>query len=77
MTILVDDLIDQVRAQTDENNTEDISNAQLIKTLNRAQRHAANILARKFEDMLWTSATVTTTAGTRAYDIPSGAFAST
>lgn len=76
MAILVDDLISQVRDQTDEANTDDITDAQIIKTLNRAQRHASNILARKFEDMMWTSTTVTTTGGTREYDIPSDAYGS-
>lgn len=76
MAIIVDDLISQVRAQADEDNTEDITDAQIIQALNRAQRHACNILARKFEDMMWENTTVTSTAGTRAYDIPSDAFGS-
>lgn len=76
MSILVDDMISQVRDQTDESNTDDVTDAQIIKTLNRAQRHATNILARKFQDMMWDNTTVTTTAGTREYDIPSDAYAS-
>ncbi len=76
MGILVDDMITQVRSQTDESNTDDVTDAQIIRSLNRAQRHATNILTRKFEDMLWETTTVTTTAGTRNYDIPSGAYAS-
>lgn len=74
--ILVDDLIDQVRDQTDEANTDDVTDAQIIKTLNRAQRHASNILARRFEEMMWDSTTVTSTGGTRDYDIPADAYAS-
>jgi hypothetical protein len=69
-------MVDQVRSQTDESNTDDVTDAQIIKALNRAQRHAANILARKFEEMMWESSEVTTVAGTREYDIPSDAFAS-
>jgi len=75
MTILVDDMVDQVRAQTDENNTDDVTSAQILQTLNRAQRHAATLLARRFEEMMWDSTTVTTTAGTRTYDIPAAAYA--
>lgn len=76
MSILVDEMILQVRSQTDETNTDDVTDAQIIRALNRGQRHAANILARRFEDMMWDSTTVTTTAGTREYDIPIAAFAS-
>lgn len=76
MSILVDDLIAQVREQTDENNTEDIKDSQVIKSLNRAQRHASNILARKFEDMMWETSEVTTVGGVRELDIPSEAYAS-
>lgn len=76
MSILVDDMLLQVRSQTDEANTEDITDAQIIRSLNRAQRKASNIIARKYEEMQWESTTVTTTAGTREYDIPSEAFGS-
>jgi hypothetical protein len=76
MSILVDTLIAQVREQTDENNTDDVKDNQIIRALNRAQRQATNILARRFEDMMWDSTTVTTTGGTNEYDIPSAAFAS-
>lgn len=76
MSILVNDLIDQVRSQTEEENTDNITDAQILLSLNRAQRHAANILSRRFEDMMWDSTTVTTTGGTREYDIPLDAYAS-
>lgn len=74
--ILVDDLIAQVRSQADEANADDITDAQILQALNRAQRHTANIVARKYEEMMWDTTTVTTTAGTREYDIPSEAFGS-
>lgn len=74
MSILVDDMLLQVRAQTDENNTDDVTDAQIIRSLNRGQRTAANILARKFEDMMWESSDITTVAGTSTYDIPSDAY---
>jgi hypothetical protein len=76
MSILVDDLILQVRSQTDEANDDDVTDPQIIRALNRAQRHASNILARKFEEIMWDSTTVTTTGGTREYDIPTASFGS-
>jgi hypothetical protein len=76
MSITVDSLIDQVRQQADESNTEDITDAHIVAALNRSQRHAANILARKFEDLMWEETTFTTTAGTRNYTIPDEAFGS-
>ena len=76
MAILSDDMVTQVRSQTDESNTDDVTDAQVLRALNRAQRHASNMLARRFEDMMWESTTVSTTGGTRAYEIPSGAYGS-
>lgn len=75
-SIITDDLIQQVRSQTDESNTDDVTDGQIIQDLNRAQRSAANILARKFQDMMWESTTATSTGGTREYDIPDDAFGS-
>lgn len=74
MAILVDSMISQVRDQTDESNTDDVTDAQITKSLNRAQRHATNILARRFEEMMWDSTTVTTSGGVREYDIPVAAL---
>ena len=75
MTILVDDLIEQIRDQIDEDDEDNISDSQIIRVMNSAQRQGANILSRKFEDMLWES-TSTTTDGTSDLDIPTGAYGS-
>lgn len=69
----VDDLVNQVRDQLDEANTEDVSNTDILQSLNRAQRKAANILARRYPDFFIASTDVTTTA-TDTYDVPEAAF---
>ena len=75
MTILVDDMLESVRAQTDEGNTEDIIDSDILLALNRGQRNAANILARRFEEMMWESTEMTSVSGQRNYSIPSDAYA--
>jgi hypothetical protein len=69
----VDDLVEQVRQQTDESNTAYIEDADIIKALDRAQRNAMNIISRKFPDMFYESEDITTVAGQYDYDIPRAA----
>mgnify|MGYP005818252561 CR=1 FL=1 len=76
MTILVDDLLSQVRSQTDEDNTEDITDAQILQALNRGQRNASNILARRLESMMWESTEITSVSGQRNYSTPADAYGS-
>ncbi len=76
MSILVDSLIEQVRSQTDEANTDDITDTEILASLNRAQRHTANIISRRFPEMLWESTTFTTVGGQRNYPIPTEVYAS-
>lgn len=70
----VRDLLDQVRAQLDEANTEDVSDSDILACLNRGQRKATNILSRRYPDMLVGSPTEVTTTATDVYDLPEGAF---
>lgn len=70
----VDQLVEEVRSQLDETNVENVSDEQIVAALNRAQRKAANIVGRKFDEMFWESTTITTTGGQREYDIPVEAF---
>ena len=74
MSESVNDLLDQLRAQLDESNPDNITDAQLLQTLNRAQRAATNIVARKYESLFWSSTTTTTVGGQQEYDIPTDAF---
>ena len=65
MILTVDQLIDQVRAQSDEFNEDNLTDAHISDLLNRGQRKAANIIARKFDSLFLESTTISTTAGTR------------
>lgn len=68
------DLLAQVRAQIDEANTETVTDSDLYAALNRAQRKAANILVKHYEDMFLTFTTQQSTGGQDTYDIPANAF---
>src|SRR3990167_2882955 len=70
----VDDLIDETRSQLDETNVDNVTPAQILAALNRAQRKAANIVSRQYDEMFWESKTITTTAGQRDYELPPEAF---
>lgn len=74
MSFTVADLIDQTRTQLDESDTTNISDTHIIQALNRAQRKAANITARKYDSLFWETTQITTVAGQREYDIPSKAY---
>lgn len=68
--ILVDNLIDQVRDQTDEASTTNLTDADIVQALNRAQRRGVNILARYYPDPYIDEAPFTLTGGTTEYDMP-------
>lgn len=73
--ITVQDLIDEVRSQLDEDNTESIDDtADILPALNRGQDYACNILARHYEEPMLTHTTVTAVGGQEEYDIPEDAF---
>ena len=75
MSLDVDEIITEVRNQLDEQNTEDISDADILSALNRGQRKATNIITRKYDSLfLMADETTTTVSGTQAYDIPAKAF---
>jgi hypothetical protein len=66
----VDELVSQIRQQTDEANTTDLSDSEIIQVLDRAQRNAINIITRRFPDLFYTSTDLTTVSGQYDYDIP-------
>lgn len=72
----VDDLVSQVRQQTDEANTVDLNDSEIIQVLDRAQRNAINIITRRFPDLFYTFADITTVGGQYDYDIPKAAVGS-
>ena len=71
--LTVDNLISQIRSQSDEFNTDNATSGQILEILNRAQRKVTNIAARKYDSMFLQLATQTTSAGTALYDIPAKA----
>jgi len=75
MTLNVSEMITEVRNQLDEVNTLNVTDAKILAALNRGQRKAVNIIARKYDDLLLNYDTSTTTsAGVSEYTIPVAAY---
>lgn len=71
----VQDLVDQVRSQIDEDNTAHIRTIDdILPALNRAQDHAAEILARHYPDPLIKDYSFSLVAGQDSYIIPEDAM---
>jgi hypothetical protein len=72
---IVDDIIQMVRSQLDETNTETIDDERdILPALNRAQDVAANLLAHHYETPLLKYVAVTLNTATAEYDIPEDAL---
>lgn len=69
MATTVDELVQSVRDATDETNVTYLTDAQILKALDRAQRNATNIISRKYPDLFTKPVDITTT-GVYDYDIP-------
>ena len=72
--VTVTNLIDQVRDQTDELSTVNLSDADILQALNRAQLHAVSILSKHYPDPYMDEQTLTLTSGTQEYDMPEDLF---
>jgi len=76
----VDDLIQLVREDVDESNVADITDAFILKKLNRAQRRAVNRVVKRYDELFLTEtgtdarADVTTVADQIEYDLPSDIY---
>lgn len=71
----VESLVDEIRQQLDEDNTDSIdTNADILPALNRAQKYAFDILARKYPEPLLRYTTLTLTANVAEYPIPEDVF---
>lgn len=71
----VDDLVSQIRSQTDEQNRDALdTEADILPTLNRAQDFAFDILARKYPEPLLQYETLDLIGGTAEYDMPEDIF---
>lgn len=67
------ELITSVRDNTDEDEIADISDARILRALNRGARNLYNIVAKKF-DQVYMESTPATTDGTNELDIPDDAY---
>lgn len=77
MSILytVQNLVDEIRQQLDEDNTDSIdTDKDILPALNRAQKYAFDILARKYPEPLLKYETLTLTGNQAEYDMPEGVF---
>lgn len=71
----VQNLVDEVRAQLDEQNQDSVSTtADIIPALNRAQDYAFDIYARKYPEPILAYATLPLISHQAEYDIPEDVF---
>lgn len=74
--MLVDQLIQECRDGTDEDETSDLSDAKILRALNRAQLKLVRLATRKYPAMLRRES-ITEGVSTRAVDLPEDAYAFT
>jgi len=72
----VDELLQQVREQLDEFNTDTVDDAQILNALNRGHRKASNVTSRRLDEaLLTTTDTTTNSTDLDTYDMPKDIFA--
>ena len=71
---LASEMIESVRDGLDEFNIDSIKEPQILKALNRAQRSAVNIIARKYEDAFLEEIEYTADGETKEVPIPEACF---
>lgn len=71
--MLVNDMLNEVRALSDENNTTDVSDADIISSLNRGMQKLVRIAVKRYEPMFLKETTITTFSGREA-TIPEAAY---
>ena len=74
MSYTTDDLIRQVRSQTREKNTNDVSDATILDALNRGQDYAFDIMAKNYPDPMITKADDVTVDSNNEIDIYETSF---
>lgn len=71
----VQNLVDEIRQQLDEDNTDSIDDQKdILPALNRAQKYAFDILARKYPEPLLRYTTLELEGNVPEYDMPSDVF---
>lgn len=73
-TMNVQELVDQVRSQLDEFNEASITDQHVLDALNRAQKAATRITARRLDTIFLATQELTTIGGQREYDMPDDVF---
>lgn len=71
----VDDLVDLVRDDCDESNVVDLTPADILQKLNRAQRKGVLQIIKNYDSLFLTSRDITTTSGTSDYAWPIDVYA--
>jgi hypothetical protein len=71
----VDDLIDRVRDDVDEDNVVDLSSADILQKLNRAQRKGVLKIIKNYDSLFLTTRDVTTESGVSDYDWATNVYA--
>jgi hypothetical protein len=76
MTLLytVDSLIEEVREQIDEENTDSVTTANILNVLNRGHKYAFDVYARRYPTPILRKDTLTLTSGETEYDLPEDIF---
>ena len=69
------DLIADVRRQLDEYNTDAVDDPQIMAALNRAQRHALNIIAKQYDDFALAYKSVSVSSGDTTFTVPEEVYA--
>lgn len=71
----VDNIVDEIRAQLDEQNVDSVSTTgDILPSLNRGQLYAFDILARKYPDPILQHTVLPLVAAQAEYDIPENIF---
>jgi len=75
MSNTVDELIDLIRDDLDEANVTDVSDADILQKLNRAQRKGVLKIIRNYDTLFLAQEDVTTVSGTSDYNSPKDVYA--
>lgn len=70
----VQELVDQVRSSLDEFNTVSITDQHILDALNRAQKAATRLTARRLDTIFLAVETITTVGGQQEIDMPADTF---
>jgi len=71
----VDELVDLIRDDLDETNVADVSDADILQKLNRAQRKGVLKIIRNYDSLFIANEDITTVSGVSDYDFPDATYA--